>query len=956
MCDYTNKKINFANSKIQAKITKRISLSNQNQVYQCINAINLNQYYCLKIITSRNDDKRTLGIINTEIYLLLNLKTAQNLVHLIDYFTLDNGTCTTCFILMEYCQNGTLEDKLKKLNTERNSFSETQIWNIITKIGIGLSHIHKLKYAHRDLVPENILIDYDDTNFKLCDFGSASNQIIDNFSNSTRNEIIFFQNRNHNQHYQAPEMLDLYSNYPITEKVDIWSLGLILYSLMFDFLPFSNDIKFITGKTLFLTDEMENAYSCKLISLLKMMIVQNPIERASITQVLTYIENNNSFFTPMNIDLKKLSVSFKQKIKDVNAKLFKRHSTQFWVLKLINQSINTYPKFKYLKFLIMKAWTKKNKIVKFYKSISNGPIHYFSIAALKSIYVIHHYIFLGPCETLNPIQFNLEEFIDFFHQVWTTRYTNNSYEAEDNFTNCYLAKFIISYSEFLKNKVYYHKKYPMIENNYSLNNKIIDYISLIDKNFIIDTLKFYSQIYQKFIQIPLMLKQLNSTLDVICQLFNEELSSIFSLLFYVMIAYKKNNSNCIDINQIKLYDSHFIEITKKTNEYLLKLKKTREEMSSQKSVELLSYTTPIEYMQTVNNSVRAFRNNFSLKNHFLTKEIAGISLSKNTGALVFQNVLDEFYTLNGGKKEKENFNFNFSDDKFQNSRTDFDFDLASTSSRKNNFNIPQTQKMRSLSRDQMNSNNFFNQNFFSKENNKHVEKETIVDLNQELNSIFQSNASTSNQNNQINYNFPINLINLSQKKPNPNYKQNLFKQTPTYMNNYSIGLSGMNKQPIQIIRNTPINFSNSNNTNSSGSSSQNEKFETPKADISNISIFNINYNNYNVVKQVNNNTTENLAKMASDLLKDEFTKPHYQWLISSKSIQLLRTIGIGGSSEVYLGDYRGTEVAVKKLRILDYREENLKEFKREVSSLIMLRHPNLVLFMGAMYIYKYNFT
>ena len=96
--------------------------------------------------------------------------------------------------------------------------------------------------------------------------------------------------------------------------------------------------------------------------------------------------------------------------------------------------------------------------------------------------------------------------------------------------------------------------------------------------------------------------------------------------------------------------------------------------------------------------------------------------------------------------------------------------------------------------------------------------------------------------------------------------------------------------------------------------------------------------------------------MASDLLKDEFTKPHYQWLISSKSIQLLRTIGIGGSSEVYLGDYRGTEVAVKKLRILDYREENLKEFKREVSSLIMLRHPNLVLFMGAMYIYKYNFT
>ena len=71
MSDYTNKKINFSNSKIQAKITKRISLSNQNQVYQCINAINLNQYYCLKIISSRNDDKRTLAIINTDIGTML---------------------------------------------------------------------------------------------------------------------------------------------------------------------------------------------------------------------------------------------------------------------------------------------------------------------------------------------------------------------------------------------------------------------------------------------------------------------------------------------------------------------------------------------------------------------------------------------------------------------------------------------------------------------------------------------------------------------------------------------------------------------------------------------------------------------------------------------------------------------------------------------------------------------
>jgi len=41
-------------------------------------------------------------------------------------------------------------------------------------------------------------------------------------------------------------------------------------------------------------------------------------------------------------------------------------------------------------------------------------------------------------------------------------------------------------------------------------------------------------------------------------------------------------------------------------------------------------------------------------------------------------------------------------------------------------------------------------------------------------------------------------------------------------------------------------------------------------------------------------------------------------------------IGFGGTSEVFKGTYRGTDVAVKKLRISEVQEENLKEFKREV--------------------------
>lgn len=51
---------------------------------------------------------------------------------------------------------------------------------------------------------------------------------------------------------------------------------------------------------------------------------------------------------------------------------------------------------------------------------------------------------------------------------------------------------------------------------------------------------------------------------------------------------------------------------------------------------------------------------------------------------------------------------------------------------------------------------------------------------------------------------------------------------------------------------------------------------------------------------------------------------------------------------MYKGTYKEADVAVKKLRLLPSTTVNtLKEFKREVSTLTQVRHPNLVLFMGA---------
>jgi len=66
-----------------------------------------------------------------------------------------------------------------------------------------------------------------------------------------------------------------------------------------------------------------------------------------------------------------------------------------------------------------------------------------------------------------------------------------------------------------------------------------------------------------------------------------------------------------------------------------------------------------------------------------------------------------------------------------------------------------------------------------------------------------------------------------------------------------------------------------------------------------------------------------------------------------EDITLGERIGLGSYGEVYRGDWHGTEVAVKKFLDQDLTGESLEEFKSEVRIMKRVRHPNVVLFMGA---------
>ena len=125
------------------------------------------------------------------------MKNEKNIVQMYDFFYLQKNNHLYCLILMEYCKYHTLLEYIDK----NQILDDAKIYSIISQIANGLKSIHKNKYYHRDLRPENILLRNEtdkDIEIAICDFGSATNQIYpnnDKFKNTNNtnsiNDLLF---------------------------------------------------------------------------------------------------------------------------------------------------------------------------------------------------------------------------------------------------------------------------------------------------------------------------------------------------------------------------------------------------------------------------------------------------------------------------------------------------------------------------------------------------------------------------------------------------------------------------------------------------------------------------------------------------------------------------------------------------------------------------------------------
>ncbi|EGG07965.1 uncharacterized protein MELLADRAFT_47963 [Melampsora larici-populina 98AG31] len=149
-------------------------------------------------------------------------------------------------------------------------------------------------WAHRDLKPANVMIS-DEGQPILMDFGSAVKARVEIPNRSVALQQQDLAAEHSSMPYRAPELFDVKTGEPLTEAVDIWSLGCVLYCLAYGHSPFETNDTIEQGGSMALAvmngswkfpSKDQTGYSDGLKTLIKEMLVLDPKLRPTVDQVL----------------------------------------------------------------------------------------------------------------------------------------------------------------------------------------------------------------------------------------------------------------------------------------------------------------------------------------------------------------------------------------------------------------------------------------------------------------------------------------------------------------------------------------------------------------------------------------------------------------------------------------------------------------------------------------------
>ena len=244
-------------------------------VQKCIKKSN-GKIFAVKKVLKKKIKYQNLIIMEGESS-ILKLIHHPNLVELIDYFESEDKI----FMVMDYLEGG---DLIKFICDQEpmTNVPEKTIAKIIYRIGKAIQYLHNYGMVHRDLKPENIVFgkDGDLNSLKIIDFGLTVTLGYEETVNDLMGTVT----------YLAPEV---YTNKPYDFKVDVWSIGVILYYLLSGILPFDDENlndELIGKKIVFSNHEFAKEFfegrSRMVINLIEKCLEKNPLKRIDINEFL----------------------------------------------------------------------------------------------------------------------------------------------------------------------------------------------------------------------------------------------------------------------------------------------------------------------------------------------------------------------------------------------------------------------------------------------------------------------------------------------------------------------------------------------------------------------------------------------------------------------------------------------------------------------------------------------
>ncbi|KJE92045.1 Mark1 protein [Capsaspora owczarzaki ATCC 30864] len=224
-----------------------------------------NEEVAVKIIDKSKLNQTSLTKLFREVR-IMKMLDHPNIIKL--YEVID--TPTTLYLVMEYASGGELFDFLVAHGKMKEKEARIKFRQIVSAV----QYCHSRRVIHRDLKAENLLLDAD-FNIKIADFG-FSNQFtpgdkLDTFCGSPP--------------YAAPELFQG-KKYDGPE-VDIWSLGVILYTLISGSLPFDgSNLKELRERVLMGKYRVPFFMSTECEQLLKKFLQVNPQKREPLSNIM----------------------------------------------------------------------------------------------------------------------------------------------------------------------------------------------------------------------------------------------------------------------------------------------------------------------------------------------------------------------------------------------------------------------------------------------------------------------------------------------------------------------------------------------------------------------------------------------------------------------------------------------------------------------------------------------